>query len=61
MERGQTVEVTTYGGRKLLRTVILDHGSFIVVCNPDEYKTATKEKREPQGVGFPRKDVKQHP
>ena len=33
MERGQLVEVTAYGGRKILRTVVLDRGTSVVVCS----------------------------
>jgi hypothetical protein len=59
MKRGQAVEVTEYGGRKLRRTVVLDRGATIVVCDPEEFAAATKDKREPEGIGFPRKNVKE--
>jgi hypothetical protein len=59
MNRGQKVRVTEYGGRKLVRRVILDRGASVVVCNETEYVTATKEKREPAGIGFPRESVEE--
>jgi hypothetical protein len=58
MDRGQVVEVTEYGGKKLIRRVIADRGGTVVVCNEAEYLAAIREKREPEGIGFPRKSVR---
>jgi len=57
MERGQLVQVTQYGGSKLVRRVVADLGGSIVICNESEYRQARKERRRPDGVGFPREAV----
>ena len=58
MRRGQRVQVTECGGRKLIRRFIRDNGRTIEICNEAEYRAAVKEKREPEGVGFPREAVR---
>jgi hypothetical protein len=58
MDRGQTVEVTEYGGNKLIRRVITDRGDTVVICIEAEFLAAIREKREPEGIGFPRKSVR---
>src|SRR6266568_2574036 len=58
MERGDTVIVVEYGGRKVTRRVIADRGEVIDICNEEEYKLAAEKKREPQGIGFRRDAVK---
>jgi len=55
------VEVREYGGKKLIRRVIADKGSTVVICNEAEYLAAMQEKREPEGIGFPRKSVRPCP
>ena len=57
MERGQKVQVTDYVGRILVRRAVVDQGSTVVICNEEEYMKAQRERRQPNGVGFPRKDV----
>jgi hypothetical protein len=57
MERGQKVEVTEYGGRRLIRRVVTDKGAIVVVCSEAEYQDAMREKREPESIGFPRHAV----
>jgi hypothetical protein len=59
MNRGQKVKVTEYGGKKLVRRVVLDRGKSVVVCNETEYIAAIKEEREPAGIGFPRESVEE--
>jgi hypothetical protein len=61
MDRGQMVQVTEYGGNKLIRRVIADKGEVIVICNEQEFRNALREKREPNGIGFPRKSVQPYP
>ena len=58
MEAGDRVQVTEYGGRKLIRRVVANRGESIVVCNEEEYKRATGKGREPDGIGFPRQSVR---
>ncbi len=58
MNKGQKVLATEYGGTKIVRRVISDNGSTVLICNENEYLEAMREKREPQGVGFPRDSVK---
>ena len=57
MDTGQRVKVIEYGGRKLIRRVVADRGSTIVICNEQEFSAAIKENRPPQGVGFLREFV----
>ena len=59
--RGQSVTVVEFGGNVLKRVVLADRGRAIVVCNPQEFHRATEEKRQPEGIGFPRKDVQTTP
>ena len=49
-----------YGIRRepVVRRVIYDWGLTVIVRNENEYLAATKENREPQGVGFPKQYVK---
>jgi hypothetical protein len=55
--RGQQVTVIEYGGQRLKRMVISDLGQRVIVCTADEFNRSKQEMREPEGVGFPRKDV----
>lgn len=57
-ERGQIVKAKAYGGEILERRVVKDLGRTVVICTDQEYKLAYKEGRDPEGVGFPRVDVK---
>jgi hypothetical protein len=59
MGAGQRVRVTEYGGRQVVRRVVKDCGTFVVVCNEHEYATAKKNGREPEGIGFPRRSVEE--
>jgi len=61
MDRGQRVEVTEFDGNKLIRRVIRDRGAVVVICNEQEFRDALREKREPDGIGFPRKSVRPCP
>jgi len=58
MDKGQQVEVKEYGGNMLIRRVIADLGQTIVVCTEGEFLAALREKRPPDGIGFPRSSVK---
>ncbi len=57
MKRGDMVQITEYGGRKLVRRVVADRGQSVVVCNEEEYSSARAKGREPEGIGFPREAV----
>lgn len=57
MERGQKVVATQYGGQKVVRRVVADLGSTIIICNDLEYFKALEQNREPQGIGFPREAI----
>jgi len=59
MKAGTMVEVVEFGGRRLKRRVVADQGRIVVICNEEEYRRATRERREPKGIGFPRESVKQ--
>jgi hypothetical protein len=56
-EPGQVVNVQTYGGERVTRRVVSDLGRTVIVCIEDEFQQAKRESREPDGVGFPRRDV----
>jgi hypothetical protein len=56
-ERGQIVTAKAYGGEVLTRRVVTDRGRTVVICAEVEYQAAIREKREPEGVGFPRADI----
>jgi hypothetical protein len=55
---GSKVSVMEYGGKLLIRYVVEDFGRTVIVCNEDEHNAALTEKRKPNGIGFPRADVK---
>jgi hypothetical protein len=59
MKQGQEVQVTEYGGRKIVRRVVVDRGRSVVICNEKEYIAAQEEGREPKGIGFPREAVQE--
>jgi hypothetical protein len=46
-----------YGGETISRIVVADKGRKIVVSNEQDFHGAAQEHREPDGIGFPRKDV----
>ena len=58
MKAGDRVQVIEYGGRTLIRRVVVNRGESIVVCNEDEYNRAIEKGREPDGIGFPRQSVR---
>lgn len=55
---GQVVRVEQFGGAALDRVVIEDRGEWIAVCLPSEFEAATAEGRRPDGIAFPREDVR---
>ena len=55
MKLADTVQVTEYGGRKLVRRVVANLGKSIVVCNEQELQRAAQQ---PDGIGFPRESVR---
>jgi hypothetical protein len=57
LTQGQWVTVIAYGGESLQRVVVNDLGRTVIVCTEQEFHSAQQENREPDGVGFPRKDV----
>jgi hypothetical protein len=58
MEAGERVQVTEYGGRKLIRRVVADRGESIVVCSEEEYERANGKGRKPDGIGFPKQSIR---
>ena len=58
LHKGQVVTATAYGGEKLKRLVIADLGKRVLVCTEEEFHRAAQEKRQPDGIGFPRKDIR---
>jgi hypothetical protein len=59
MEEGVLVEVVLFGGALAKRRVVQDCGKLVVVCTEGEYEKAKSEGRLPEGIGFPRADVKE--
>jgi hypothetical protein len=57
LRRGQSVKVRAYGGEILERIVVTDLGRTVIVSNEQDSHGAARENREPDGIGFPRKDV----
>jgi hypothetical protein len=57
LERGQPVKVRAYGGEILERVVVKDLGRTVIIADAQEFHRAISDNREPDGVGFPRKDV----
>jgi hypothetical protein len=57
MVNGQMVTVELYGGELAQRRVIADRGKVVVICAEEEYVSAKREGRDPEGVGFPRENV----
>ena len=58
MEKGVLVEVVLFGGGRAKRRVVQDGGKVVIVCTESEYRRARAEGRQPEGIGFPRGDVK---
>jgi hypothetical protein len=58
LKRGQIVEVEAYGGEWLKRRVVSDLGDTVIVSAEKEFQAAVDGEREPEGVGFPRRDVR---
>lgn len=58
MERGDRVKVRAFGNRVLDRVVWDDCGTYVAVCRPEVYASASLLGREPIAVmGFPKEDV----
>lgn len=57
MVKGQLVIVKLYGGETAQRRVIAVKEDVVVICAEEEYQTAQKEGRDPEGLGFPWIDV----
>jgi len=52
MNTGQMVRLQAYGDKELTMRVVRQKGDTLIVCQPDEYDLACREKREPKSVGF---------
>ena len=52
MQPGDNVQVTEYGGVKLIRRVVADRGETVEVCNEAEYEAACTEGRIQGGLDF---------
>lgn len=57
MQAGERVQVTEYGGNQLVRRVISDRGRVVEVCNESEWEAAQRDRRRPEGIGFPKESV----
>jgi hypothetical protein len=54
---GDLVRLRAFGGKEIVRRVAGQDGSIVRVCSEEEYQAAIQEKREPECIGFPVKDV----
>lgn len=57
MTKGQIVTVKLYGGETAKRRVVAVKENVVVICSEEEYQTAMRQGREPEGLGFPWSDV----
>ena len=57
-EPGSKVSVKDYSGKLLIRYVVADIGRKIIVCNENEYLACRAQGKKPEGIGFPRSDVR---
>jgi hypothetical protein len=57
MTRGQLVTVRLYGGETAQRRVVAVKENVVVICAEEEYQTAKRQGRDPEGLGFPWIDV----
>lgn len=57
-KKGCLVDVEEFGGGRLGHRVIADRGRTVVVCSEEEYTSASRDGRDPNGVGFPPVDVR---
>jgi hypothetical protein len=57
MTKGQVVTVKLYGGEKAQRRVVAVKEDVVVICAEEEYQTALRQGRSPEGLGFPWSDV----
>lgn len=55
--KGQIVNVRVYGGKIVQRRLIVKREKVTVICHEDEWQRAIRERREPEGLGFPHEDV----
>ena len=57
MEKGQLIRVRGYGGEELIRRLVRETDSTLVICTEQEYEAAQREGREPRAVGFPKANL----
>jgi hypothetical protein len=52
MQKGQTITVVNFEGKKLLMRVAGLIGNVVLICRDEEFEAAKREGREPRSVGF---------
>lgn len=57
MKPGQMIKLKAYGNEIITRRLVRLDKDIVIVCKPEEYEAALREKREPVSVGFHTKDV----
>ena len=57
MKAGQKIRVKAYGGEELVRVVLEEGDSYVVICREEEFIKAKSTGRTPQGVGFSKEFV----
>jgi hypothetical protein len=58
MKRGCLVEATAYKGEILKRRIVEIQEETVYICREDEWQKAIDERREPESVGFNRRNVR---
>lgn len=58
MKRGQLVKVKAYPNKELVRVVLEEHDTYVLVCRPEVYEGVKDFDIPPDfGMGFPKKDI----
>jgi hypothetical protein len=57
MVKGQRIRLIAYGGEEIIRRVVGETDSTVIVCTDAEYDSAEREGRDPKAVGFPKSTI----
>jgi hypothetical protein len=57
LKRGQEVNLVSYGGNVIRRTVVDCGNGVVFVCKSEEFRCSEDEKREPVCIGFKIEDI----
>lgn len=57
MRPGDSVIAAAFGNKRLKRVFVKQIENTVVICKPEEWRSAISENRQPTGVGFPSYDI----